>query len=184
MRAYFHISPGGWRLTAFPFRCLSLPHFWFWKALKEFICFQNRNEIRVLSITFHFLLGGVSGQGGTLTAVWQRAARRAHLPPDCNSSWERPVLEPTSGGNRQLGTRVVGLVASVRPEPDALPKLKWVMSLPIWKSRRERWFLCAWGGLTTRWLWGARCAGLGDSQGRAGRTASFKLYNGHCRQQF
>lgn len=183
MRVYFHISPRGWRPPDFPSLCLSPPHFWFWKALKEFICFQNHNKIRrVLSVTFSFILRGVSGQGGTLAAVWQRVVGRACLPPDCSSSWGRPMLEPTSGGNRPLSTRFVGLVPSVCPEPEALPKLKSVMSLPIWKSSGERWFLCAWGVLATRWLWDARCAGLGDSQGRVGRTASSKLYNGHCRQ--
>lgn len=62
--------------------------------------------------------------------MW-REVGRACLPPDCSSRLERPALEQTSGGNRPLGTRFVGLAASVCQEPEALPKLKSAMSLPI-----------------------------------------------------
>lgn len=41
------------------------------------------------------------------------------------------MLEWTSGGNTSLGKRFVGLAASVCQEPEALPKLTSVMSLPI-----------------------------------------------------
>lgn len=53
------------------------------------------------------------------------------LSPDYSSRLERSTLEWTSGGNTSLGTRFVGLAASVCQEPEALPKLTSVMSLSI-----------------------------------------------------